>query len=141
MGRGAQTDGLDVTAMEMTKWFDTNYHYIVPELGPETTFRLATRKPVDEYLEARAAGIETVPVLLGPLSYLLLGKTHDHVHDFDRLSLLPALLTVYLEVLAALRDAGAAWVQFDEPALVLDRTPAELDCAGPCVRGARRCRR
>ncbi|MSP22850.1 MAG: 5-methyltetrahydropteroyltriglutamate--homocysteine S-methyltransferase [Dehalococcoidia bacterium] len=127
MGRGAQTDGLDVTAMEMTKWFDTNYHYIVPELGPETAFRLASRKPVDEYLEARAAGIETVPVLIGPLSYLLLGKTHDHAHDFDRLSLLPSLLPVYVEVLTALRDAGAAWVQFDEPTLVLDRTPAELE--------------
>ena len=127
MGRGAQSGGLDVTAMEMTKWFDTNYHYIVPELGPETTFRLASRKPVDEYLEARAAGIETVPVLIGPLSYLLLGKTHDHEHDFDRLSLLPALLPVYIEVLTALRDAGATWVQFDEPTLVLDRTPAELE--------------
>jgi 5-methyltetrahydropteroyltriglutamate--homocysteine methyltransferase len=127
MGRGAQADGLDVTAMEMTKWFDTNYHYIVPELGPDTTFRLASRKPVDEYLEARAAGIETVPVLIGPLSYLLLGKTHDHVHAFDRLSLLPSLLAVYTQVLAALRDAGAKWVQFDEPVLVLDRTPAELE--------------
>ncbi|MFN8638124.1 MAG: 5-methyltetrahydropteroyltriglutamate--homocysteine S-methyltransferase [Dehalococcoidia bacterium] len=127
MGRGAQTDGLDVTAMEMTKWFDTNYHYIVPELGPETTFRLASRKPLDEYLEARAAGIETVPVLIGPLTYLLVGKSPDHAHDFDRLSLLPALLPVYIEMLTALRDAGARWVQFDEPVLVQDRTPAELE--------------
>ncbi|MCC6236983.1 MAG: 5-methyltetrahydropteroyltriglutamate--homocysteine S-methyltransferase [Dehalococcoidia bacterium] len=126
MGRGAQTDGLDVTAMEMTKWFDTNYHYIVPELGPESTFRLASRKPLDEYLEARAAGIETVPVLVGPLTYLLQGKSPD-AEGFDRLSLLPSLLPVYVEMLGLLRDAGAAWVQFDEPVLVEDRTPAELE--------------
>ena len=131
MARGAQTDGLDVTAMEMTKWFDTNYHYIVPELDEATRFRLASTKPVDEYLEARAAGIETVPVLVGPLSFLLLGKSHDDA-DFDRLSLLPSLLAVYLEVLGRLRDAGARWVQFDEPALVLDRSDAELDA----LRGA-----
>ncbi len=127
MGRGAQSNGLDVTAMEMTKWFDTNYHYIVPELGPDTTFRLASKKPLDEYLEARAAGIETVPVLIGPLTYLLVGKSPDHAHDFDRLSLLPSLLPVYIEMLTALRDAGARWVQFDEPVLVQDRTPAELE--------------
>ena len=126
MARGAQTDGLDVTAMEMTKWFDTNYHYIVPELGPDTRFRIASTKPVDEYLEARAAGIETVPVLVGPLTYLLVGKHHEDP-DFDRLSLLPSLLAVYVEVLGRLRDAGARWVQFDEPALVLDRTDAELE--------------
>lgn len=127
MGRGAQTGGLDVTAMEMTKWFDTNYHYIVPELGPETTFRLASKKPLDEYLEARAAGIETVPVLIGPLTYLLVGKSPDQGDEFDRLSLLPSLLPVYVEMLTALRDAGARWVQFDEPVLVQDRTPAELE--------------
>ncbi len=125
MGRGAQRDGLDVTAMEMTKWFDTNYHYIVPELGPETTFRLASKKALDEYLEARAAGFETVPVLIGPLTYLLVGKSD--ADDFDQLSLLPSLLPVYVEMLTALRDAGARWVQFDEPVLVQDRTPAELE--------------
>src|SRR5688572_13768623 len=101
MARGAQTDGLDVTAMEMTKWFDTNYHYIVPELHEGMTFRLASTKPIDEYREGRTAGIETVPVLLGPLSYLLLGKDHPareatpgegpvkHDSKFDRLTLLP----------------------------------------------------
>jgi 5-methyltetrahydropteroyltriglutamate--homocysteine methyltransferase len=126
MARGAQSAGLDVTAMEMTKWFDTNYHYLVPELRPGMTFRLATTKPVDEYREARAAGIETVPVLVGPLSWLLLGKAHDAPADFDRLALLPGVLAVYRETLAALRDAGARWVQFDEPVLVQDRTPEEL---------------
>ena len=131
MARGAQREGLDVTAMEMIKWFDTNYHYIVPELGPATRFRLASRKPLDEYLEARAHGIETVPVLLGPLSLLLLGKGVDGEGrpdpGFDRLSLLPALLGVYEQAVAGLRDAGARWVQLDEPVLVRDRVPAELD--------------
>ena len=131
MARGAQRAGLDVTAMEMIKWFDTNYHYLVPELGPTTRFRLASRKPLDEYLEAREAGIETVPVLVGPLSLLLLGKGFDagggHDDAFDRLSLLPNLLEVYAELLGQLRDAGARWVQLDEPVLVQDRTPGELD--------------
>ncbi len=131
MARGAQDAGHDVTAMEMTKWFDTNYHYIVPEFDAGTTFRLASTKPLDEYIEARDAGIETVPVLVGPLSYLLIGKGFDADgaidHGFDRLSLLPALLDVYAEMLRRLRDAGAQWVQFDEPVLVQDRTPAELD--------------
>ena len=130
MARGAQREGLDVTAMEMIKWFDTNYHYIVPELGPATRFRLASRKPLDEYLEARAHGIETVPVLLGPLSLLLLGKGVDGEGrpdpGFDRLSLLPSLLGVYEQAIASLRDAGARWVQLDEPVLVRDRAPAEL---------------
>lgn len=126
MARGAQRTGLDVTAIEMTKWFDTNYHYLVPELRPGMRFHLATTKAVDEYREARAAGIETVPVLIGPLSWLLLGKAHDAPADFDRLTLLPAVLAVYREVLAALSDAGARWVQFDEPVLVQDRTPEEL---------------
>ena len=131
MARGAQRESLDAPAMEMTKWFDTNYHYIVPELGPATRFRLASRKPLDEYLEARAAGIETVPVLVGPFSLLLLGKGVDAAGrpdpGFDRLSLLPELVAVYEEAIAALRRAGACWIQLDEPALVQDRTPAELD--------------
>ncbi len=125
MARGAQDAGRDVTAMEMTKWFDTNYHYIVPELGPETRFRLASTKPLDEYREAREAGIETVPVLPGPLSFLLLAKSPDDP-AFDRLSLLPALVEVYAELLGQLAAAGARWVQLDEPALVQDRDPREL---------------
>ncbi len=130
MARGAQDDGYDVTAMEMTKWFDTNYHYIVPEFDALTSFRLASTKPLDEYIEARGAGIETVPVLVGPLSYLLSGKGFDADgtidHDFDRLALLPALLDVYAEMLRRLSEAGAQWVQFDEPVLVQDRSSEEL---------------
>ena len=130
MARGAQGDRIDVTALEMVKWFDTNYHYLVPELSPATRFRLANRKPLDEYLEARAAGIETMPVLLGPVSFLLLARGFDadgnHDDDFDLLSLLPDLLDVYAELLTLLSEAGAEWVQFDEPVLVQDRTPEEL---------------
>src|SRR5829696_2642906 len=113
MARGRQADGVDVTAMEMTKWFDTNYHYIVPELGPETQFSLSSEKPFDEHAEAmQELGIETVPVLVGPVTFLLLGKSADDVdEDFDRLSLLDDLLEVYGEVLERLAEQGASWVQ------------------------------
>ncbi|NVN13667.1 5-methyltetrahydropteroyltriglutamate--homocysteine S-methyltransferase, partial [Nguyenibacter vanlangensis] len=103
-------------AAEMTKWFDTNYHYLVPEFSADQVFRLSSAKPVDEYLQARALGIETRPVLLGPISYLLLGKARGGA--FDPLSLLPRLLPVYVAILRALADAGAGWVQIDEPCLV-----------------------
>jgi 5-methyltetrahydropteroyltriglutamate--homocysteine methyltransferase len=109
-------------AAEMTKWFDTNYHYLVPELTADQVFRLASTKAVDEYLEAKALGIEARPVLLGPVSYLLLGKTRGG--DFDPLTLLPRLLPIYADVLRALAQAGATWVQIDEPCLVLDLTDA-----------------
>jgi 5-methyltetrahydropteroyltriglutamate--homocysteine methyltransferase len=115
--------------MEMTKWFDTNYHYLVPELGPEVEFRLAaTPKPLVELAEARELGIATRPVLLGPVTFLLLGKAADGTSaGFDRLSLLDPLLEVYGELLDELAAAGAEWVQLDEPAFVQDRSPAELD--------------
>ncbi|SFQ49562.1 5-methyltetrahydropteroyltriglutamate--homocysteine methyltransferase [Amycolatopsis arida] len=114
-------------ALEMTKWFDTNYHYLVPELGPDTTFTLAERKPLDEYREAKAAGVETRPVLLGPVTYLLLAKPAPGASaGFRPLDLLDAVLPVYAELLGALAEAGADWVQLDEPAFAADRTPAEL---------------
>jgi len=125
MARGVQAGGRDVTAMEMTKWFDTNYHYIVPEFEPGQTFRLSSSKPVDEFLEAKALGIQTKPVLIGPVTFLLLGKTRTA--RFDRLALLDALLPVYAEVLSRLGASGATWVQLDEPCLALDRTPAERE--------------
>jgi 5-methyltetrahydropteroyltriglutamate--homocysteine methyltransferase len=109
-------------AAEMTKWFDTNYHYLVPEFTADQVFRLSSTKAVDEYLEAKALGIETRPVLLGPVSYLLLGKVRGS--DFDPLTLLPRLLAVYTEVLCALAHAGAEWVQIDEPCLMLDLSEA-----------------
>jgi 5-methyltetrahydropteroyltriglutamate--homocysteine methyltransferase len=123
MARGSQGKGRDVTAMEMTKWFDTNYHYIVPEFERGQKFRLASTKPVDEYKEAKALGIDTTPVLIGPVTFLLLGKAKGG--SFDRLSLLDAVLPVYAEVLSALAAAGATWVQLDEPTLALDRSDAE----------------
>ncbi|BAC69757.1 5-methyltetrahydropteroyltriglutamate--homocysteine methyltransferase [Streptomyces avermitilis] len=126
MARGTQ----DVAPLEMTKWFDTNYHYLVPELGPDTVFSTDSAKQVAELGEALALGLTARPVLVGPVTYLLLAKPAPGVAaDFDPLTLLDRLLPVYAEVLADLRAAGAEWVQLDEPALVQDRTPAELNAA------------
>ncbi len=129
MARGRQADGVDVTAMQMVKWFDTNYHYIVPELGPETSFSLSASKPFDEYVEAEEAlGISTVPVLIGPVSLLLLAKPADGADEsFDRLSLIEPLLGVYGEVIERLAEHGAEWVQLDEPCFVMSRSERELD--------------
>lgn len=124
MARGNAKD----PAMEMTKWFDTNYHYIVPELGPETKFALSSHKVIDEYKEAKELGVETIPVLLGPVTYLLLAKPGKGVDPtFNCLSLLDSLLPVYKEVIAKLKSLGASWVQLDEPALVLDLEAHKLD--------------
>ncbi|MBH1938795.1 5-methyltetrahydropteroyltriglutamate--homocysteine S-methyltransferase [Streptomyces sp. AV19] len=131
MARGTQ----DVAPLEMTKWFDTNYHYLVPELGPDTVFTADSTKQVTEFREARALGLDARPVLVGPLTYLLLAKPAPGVAaGFDPLTLLDRLLPVYAEVLADLRAAGAEWVQLDEPALVQDRTPAELSAAARVYR-------
>ncbi|KAJ1975394.1 methionine-synthesizing 5- methyltetrahydropteroyltriglutamate--homocysteine methyltransferase [Dimargaris cristalligena] len=115
---------VDVPAMEMKKWFDTNYHYIVPELGPEQTFQL-TAEPslVAHFKEAKALGIHTKPVLIGPVSFLLLAKASGE-SDFQPLELLPRLLPEYRKLLAQLAEAGATWIQVDEPHLGLDSTPA-----------------
>nr|WP_168506684.1 5-methyltetrahydropteroyltriglutamate--homocysteine S-methyltransferase [Streptomyces sp. S1D4-11]QIY94361.1 5-methyltetrahydropteroyltriglutamate--homocysteine S-methyltransferase [Streptomyces sp. S1D4-11] len=126
MARGTQ----DAAPLEMTKWFDTNYHYLVPELGPDTVFTADSTKQVAELGQALALGLTARPVLVGPVTYLLLAKPAPGVAaDFDPLTLLDRLLPVYAEVLADLRTAGAEWVQLDEPALVQDRTPAELNAA------------
>jgi len=117
MARGLQDGALDLPAMEMTKWFDTNYHFIVPEFFPGMTFDLASAKPLDEFLEAKASGIQTRPVLIGPISFLLLGKMPD---GKSPLILIDALLPVYEALLAQLGRAGAVWVQMDEPCFVLD---------------------
>ncbi len=117
-GAGASTGA---AACEMTKWFDTNYHYLVPEFNEGTKFRLASQKPFTEFQEALALGHRTKPVLLGPISYLYLGKLHGGKDaSFDCLKLLPQLLAVYGEVLQTLAAQGAEWVQLDEPIFALD---------------------
>jgi 5-methyltetrahydropteroyltriglutamate--homocysteine methyltransferase len=123
MARG--TEG--VPALELTKFFDTNYHYLVPELGPDTRFTLADRKPVEEFTEALELGVRTRPVLVGPVSLLLLAKAAEGAPaGFRPLELLEPLLDVYAELLTELARAGAEWVQLDEPAFVADRDDAEL---------------
>ena len=117
VARGA---GDDLPA-EMTKWFDTNYHYLVPEIGPDTVFRLADDRPVREFVEGLAEGVLTRPVLVGPVTFLLLAKAADGAPDgFAPIDRLADLLPVYVELLTALAAAGATWVQLDEPALVSD---------------------
>ncbi|MCH4564822.1 5-methyltetrahydropteroyltriglutamate--homocysteine S-methyltransferase [Halomonas sp. EGI 63088] len=118
MARGRAPTGTPAAACEMTKYFDTNYHYLVPELHAGQTFRLASPRLFDQVAEARAAGHPVKVTLLGPLTWLWLGKTRDE--GLDRLSLLEAVLPVYGEILARLAEQGVEWVQLDEPALVQD---------------------
>jgi 5-methyltetrahydropteroyltriglutamate--homocysteine methyltransferase len=109
----------DKAPLEMTKWFDSNYHYLVPEIGPSTRFSLASDRLVREVAEAKAAGFTTRPVIVGPVTFLLLSKAADGAPaGFEPLSKLDELLPVYVELLAKLAEAGAEWVQLDEPALV-----------------------
>jgi len=122
-GHDAKPGAGGVPALEMTKWFDTNYHYLAPEVSRGQTFALSSTKPIDEFLEAKALGVQTRPVLLGPVTFLKLAKTRDE--GFAPLSLLSALLPIYAEVLQGLADAGADWVQLDEPCLALDLTAFE----------------
>ncbi len=117
MARGAQRDGVDVTAMEMTKWFDTNYHYIVAEFKKGQQFKISSSKIFDEYLEAKNLGIETRPVVIGPVSFLLLGKSVD---GSNKLDLLDNLLAAYRELFTKLAALGVKDVQIDEPYLVTD---------------------
>lgn len=118
MARGYQKNGHDIIAMEMTKWFDTNYHYIVPEFTKEQQFSLFNNKPLEEYKEAKALGIETKPVIIGPISFLLLGKEKES--GFDRLDLAESLIPVYTRILKGLEEAGATTIQIDEPFLAMD---------------------
>jgi 5-methyltetrahydropteroyltriglutamate--homocysteine methyltransferase len=126
MARGLQDKGagLDVAALEMTKWFDTNYHYIVPELANGQSFKLDASKIVAELEEARALGIETRPVVPGPVTFLLLSKLAPGVpRDVSTLDFIDALLPVYEQLLGELAQRGVAWVQIDEPCLVTDLAP------------------
>jgi 5-methyltetrahydropteroyltriglutamate--homocysteine methyltransferase len=114
MARGAK----DTPALEMTKWFDTNYHYVVPEFEAGNQYSLHSTKVIDEYLEAKALGIETRPVVLGPVSFVLLGKATDP--RVTRSSVLQQILPIYKALLMRLSAEGAEWIQLDEPCLCLD---------------------
>lgn len=112
--------GDGIAALEMTKWFDTNYHYLVPELAANSVFRADPRKPVEEYREALAQGVRTRPVLVGPVTFLRLAKATD---GSDLVQLVPALVRTYVEVLIALAECGVRDIQIDEPILVTDLEP------------------
>ncbi|HSD06909.1 5-methyltetrahydropteroyltriglutamate--homocysteine S-methyltransferase [Flavobacterium sp.] len=123
MARGTQKNAQDLVAMEMTKWFDTNYHYIVPEFTKNQKFELFSTKVIAEFIEAKNLGIITKPVLIGPVSYLLLGKEKEE--GFHRIDLIEKLLPVYFEILTKLELEGATNIQFDEPFLALNLTDKE----------------
>ena len=123
MARGAQRNGQDVVAMEMTKWFDTNYHYIVPEFTKNQKFALFSEKIITEFKEANDLGIATKPVLIGPISYLLLGKEKEE--GFHRIDLIDALLPVYFEIFEKLQSENVEYIQLDEPFLALNLTDKE----------------
>ncbi|MHC4519662.1 MAG: 5-methyltetrahydropteroyltriglutamate--homocysteine S-methyltransferase, partial [Planctomycetota bacterium] len=129
----------EVAPMEMTKWFDTNYHYIVPEFEEGQQFSLASSKAVDEFIEARDHGVLTRPVFLGPVSYLMLGKAKStRVQPLD---LLDKILPIYAEVVSQLEAAGAQWVQFDEPILVLVLAPETAAAFAPAYEELARARK
>lgn len=126
MARGYQKDGLDITAMEMTKWLDTNYHYIVPEFTAGQSFKVSSENIFEEYAAAlRIVGRKAKPVLVGPVSYLLSGK--EKGSGFERTDLIERLVPVYIEIINRLKDQGATWIQLDEPYLALDLSPKEKE--------------
>lgn len=131
MARGVQRDGLDIKAMEMTKWFDTNYHYIVPEFTKNQHFKRYSDKIIIDFEDAKQIGIVTKPVLIGPVSFLLLGKEKEA--GFHRIDLLEKLLPIYIDILQELAIRGAKWVQLDEPCLTLDLTENEQIAFRLCI--------
>ena len=121
--------------LEMTKWFDTNYHYLVPEIGPETNFALTSNRIVEEFEYALANGVETRPYIVGPVTFLLLSKASDDAPaGFSPLSRLEDVLPVYTALLEKLAAAGASWVQLDEPALVVDQDTPEQEIQAAVAR-------
>ncbi|MEM8661782.1 MAG: 5-methyltetrahydropteroyltriglutamate--homocysteine S-methyltransferase [Pseudomonadota bacterium] len=131
-GRSANdSDSNTIFAGEMTKWFDTNYHYIVPEITADTAFSLNAQRLLTQFAEARAAGVNAKPVIIGPITYLWLSKEKD---SCKRLDLLPELLRVYRELLEKLADAGAQWIQIDEPALATELDKEWQDAFGSAYR-------
>lgn len=127
MARGYQKKGLDIPAMEMTKWFDTNYHYIVPEFDEDQVFKIFSNKVFNEFGAAKHyLGKIPKPVLIGPVSYLLLGKEKSSNTAFKRIDLIKKLVPVYVEILKKLEaEYGAQWIQLDEPFLAMDLTDTD----------------
>ena len=126
--KDCQTGKVSTFASEMTKWFDTNYHYIVPEFSEDTEFSLSSQKVFEEFEEAKALGINAKPILIGPITYLSLGKVQNTSNlDFTQMDLLEKLIPVYQEVIAKLAAAGAAWIQLDEPIFSTDLRPTERE--------------
>lgn len=126
--KDCQTGKVSTFASEMTKWFDTNYHFIVPEFRSDTKFSLSSRKVFDEFSEAKELGIHAKPVLIGPVTYFSLGKVQDSKNpDFDPFALLDQLLSVYEEIIGKLADAGAEWIQLDEPIISTDLNGRQKD--------------
>ena len=130
MARGYQKDGLDIPAMEMTKWFDTNYHYIVPEFSPEQEFKIFSNKVFHECSAAKHfLGKAPKVVLVGPVTYLLLGKEklkQENDITFHRINLIKKLVPVYVQIIKKLEDEyGALWIQLDEPFLAMDLSEKE----------------
>lgn len=132
MAHGLQDSSNDLIAMEMTKWFDTNYHYIVPEFTKGTSFTLFDNKAARDFKEAAEAGVKAKPVIIGPSSFLLLGKRKES--DVSLNSLAEALLPIYSEILDSLENLGAEWVQIDEPCLVRDLGESEKELYRQCYK-------
>ena len=127
MARGYQGDKGDVTALPMKKWFTTNYHYLVPEIEPSTEIKLNSTKPFDEFVEAKEQGLLTKPVLIGPYTFLKLARNDQAEEiEYDK-GLVNAVAAVYVEVLTKFIELGAQWVQIDEPYLVLDKEPGDVE--------------
>ncbi|WP_185862621.1 5-methyltetrahydropteroyltriglutamate--homocysteine S-methyltransferase [Blattabacterium cuenoti] len=127
MARGFQKNGWDIKAMEMTKWFNTNYHYIVPEFQKDQKFHVFSKKVFEEFEEAKKFVVNGIPkpVLIGPISFLFLGKEKNK--SFHRMDLIEDILPIYIQIIQRLIDQGAVWIQIDEPILVLDLTKKEIE--------------
>lgn len=126
MARGYQKEGLDITAMEMTKWLDTNYHYIVPEFTAHQEFSVFNDNLFTEYANAqKVLGKKAKPVLVGPVTYLLIGKEKEE--GFERIDLINKLVPIYVEIINRLKQQGAEWIQLDEPYLSLDLSEKEKE--------------
>jgi len=123
MARGYQGEVGDVPALAMKKWFNTNYHYLVPEIEADTQIKINGNKPFEEYVEAKSVGIQTKPVLIGPFTFLKLARYEDNKTANDYAD---SIVSAYKEILKKFNELGAEWIQFDEPALVMDLTKEDI---------------